>query len=322
MLFAAHESFHIRQGWLRKGLRGIEEHPDLFSREDATDVLGVGRNMVSAIRYWLQATGLTSVKTETADGKRTSRFDQTEFARLLMKHDPFIEDEGSLWFIHYELATNLAQSTTWSWFFNRFGVRHFTQDMFLAHLQRFVDAQGKRKISSHSLEKDFRCFVRTYSRSSDRVGHLSPEENFDCPLSSLNLLEYLPRTKSYRTLTPDEGGLPELLVAYALMRMRSRTPLMSNEISFRDALYAEEYFRLIELSEEDLFDEPSAVAGLELVDRVETVRHKKTGKPTGTVVDRYRYPAQEMEILAGDDVKLTNGTVFGKVAQAVGTPGR
>jgi len=195
--------------------------------------------MVSAIRYWLQATGLTSVKTETADGKRTSRFEQTEFARLLMDHDPFIEDEGSLWFIHYELATNLNQSTTWSWFFNRFGVRHFTQDMFLAHLQRFVDAQGKRKIAPNSLEKDFRCFVRTYSRSADRVGHLSPEENFDCPLSSLNLLEYLPRTKSYRTLTPDEGGLPELLVAYALVRMRARMPLMSNEISFRDALYAE-----------------------------------------------------------------------------------
>jgi hypothetical protein len=179
------------------------------------------------------------VKTETLDGKRVSRFNRTEFARLLMKHDPFIEDEGSLWFIHYELATNLAQSTTWSWFFNRFGVRHFTQDMFLAHLQRFVDAEGKRKISARSLEKDFRCFVRTYARTSDRAGHLSPEENFDCPLSRLNLLEHLPRTKSYRTLTPDEGGLPDLVVAYALARMRSRMPLMTNEISFRDALYAE-----------------------------------------------------------------------------------
>ena len=194
MLFAAHESFHLRQGWLRKGLLG-GEHPDLFTREDATDLLGVGRNMVSAIRYWLQATGLTQIKTETMDGKRISRFDRTEFARLLIRYDPFIEDEGSLWFIHYELATNFAQSTTWSWFFNRFGVRQFTQDMFLAHLQRFVDAEVKRKISPRSLEKDFRCFVRTYSRSSERAGHLSPEENFDCPLSSLNLIEYLPRTK-------------------------------------------------------------------------------------------------------------------------------
>src|SRR5690348_17606538 len=98
MLFAAHESFHIRQGWLRKGLLGIEEHPDLFTREDATDLLGVGRNMVSAIRYWLLASGLATTKTETADGKRTSFFNQTDFARLVLKHDPFIEDEGTLWF--------------------------------------------------------------------------------------------------------------------------------------------------------------------------------------------------------------------------------
>ena len=254
MLFAAHESFHLRQGWLRKGLLGIEQHPDLFNREDATDILGVGRNMVSAIRYWLQATGLASVKIETADGKRISSFSGTDFARLLMQYDPFIEDEGSLWFIHYELATNLVQSTTWSWFFNRFGVRHFTQDMFLAHLQRFVDAEGKRKISVRSLEKDFRCFIRTYSRGSDRADHLSPEENFDCPLTSLNLLEHLPKTKSYRTVTPDENALPELIVAYALARMRSQMRLGMREISFRDALYGEgSPGRVLNLDPEVLF---------------------------------------------------------------------
>ena len=57
-----------------------------------------------------------------------------------------------------------------------------------------------------------------------------------------------------------------------------------------------EYYRLVDMTEEDLFDEPSAVAGLEFVERVEFVLNKKTGKPTGSVVDRYRYPPQEMEI--------------------------
>ena len=69
------------------------------------------------------------------------------------------------------------------------------------------------------------------------------------------------------------------------------------------------------MPEEELFDEPSAVAGLEFVERVEVVLNKKTGKPTGSVVDRYRYPPQEMEI-RGDDVKLTDGTKFGEVVQA------
>ena len=77
-----------------------------------------------------------------------------------------------------------------------------------------------------------------------------------------------------------------------------------------------EYYRLVEMPEEDLFDEPSAVAGLEFVERVEFVLNKKTGKPTGSVVDRYRYPPQEMEIRGGDDVKLTDGAKFGDVVQA------
>ena len=70
------------------------------------------------------------------------------------------------------------------------------------------------------------------------------------------------------------------------------------------------------MAEEDLFDEPSAVAGLQLVERVELVRNKRTGKPTGSVVDRYRYPLQEMEIRGGDEVKLTDGAKFGDIVRA------
>ncbi|MCC6776088.1 MAG: TM0106 family RecB-like putative nuclease [Hyphomicrobiales bacterium] len=75
-----------------------------------------------------------------------------------------------------------------------------------------------------------------------------------------------------------------------------------------------EYFRLRDLPEEDLLDEPQAVAGLEFIERVEIVRTKK-GKPTGSVIDRYRYPMQEMEIRRGDDLKLRTEEKFGEVVQ-------
>ena len=74
-----------------------------------------------------------------------------------------------------------------------------------------------------------------------------------------------------------------------------------------------EYYRLVEMPEEDLFDEPSAVAGLEFVERVEVVVNKRTRKPTGSVIDRYRYPPQEMEIRRGDEMKLTDGAKFGDI---------
>ena len=74
-----------------------------------------------------------------------------------------------------------------------------------------------------------------------------------------------------------------------------------------------EYFRLLGLSDEELLDEPAAVAGLELVGIVEEVRNIKTGKPTGSVVKRYRYPSQECEIREGATLRLRDRTEFGKV---------
>jgi uncharacterized protein len=73
-----------------------------------------------------------------------------------------------------------------------------------------------------------------------------------------------------------------------------------------------EYFRLRDLPEDELPDEPQAIAGLQFVERVEVVRRKNSGKPTGSVVDRYTYPAQEMEIRRGAELKVFEGT-FGKL---------
>jgi uncharacterized protein len=74
-----------------------------------------------------------------------------------------------------------------------------------------------------------------------------------------------------------------------------------------------EYFRLVKLTDEELLDEGAAVSGLELVERVGLVRNKRTGKPTGSVIDRYRYPPQEYEIRPGKKLHLREGKNFGEV---------
>ena len=67
-----------------------------------------------------------------------------------------------------------------------------------------------------------------------------------------------------------------------------------------------EYFRLLELPEEDLFDEPNAVTGLQFV---EQVRQEKR-----SFVHRYRYrPDQEMEIRPGDELNLQDGMKWADV---------
>ena len=63
MRFARHETFHLREGWLTKGLRKViaEGLPDIFLRKDAIEHLGIGSNMVRSLRFWMQATGVYEV---------------------------------------------------------------------------------------------------------------------------------------------------------------------------------------------------------------------------------------------------------------------
>ena len=61
MKFRAHDTFFIRKGWLSKGMKYVHAKDDVFisKNENPMDVLGIGANMVKALRYWLQAVGLT-----------------------------------------------------------------------------------------------------------------------------------------------------------------------------------------------------------------------------------------------------------------------
>ena len=74
-----------------------------------------------------------------------------------------------------------------------------------------------------------------------------------------------------------------------------------------------EFFRLVDLSDEDLLDERKAVSGLEWVDRLGPVISDKTGKPTRSVIDRYTFPFQDCDIRLGDKLNLTDGKTWGEV---------
>ena len=115
MKFRAHDTFYIRKGWLSKGMKYINEKPDVFvsKEENPMDVFGIGANMVKALRYWMQAVGLTE---EPNNGRRTQTF--TPFGRSVFENDRYIEEMGTLQLLHYKLVTNQENATAWYFFFN------------------------------------------------------------------------------------------------------------------------------------------------------------------------------------------------------------
>lgn len=53
-IFSGHETFQCRHLWLKKGYDYAKAGKS-FSAEDAVVELGVGKNMVTSIRFWMRA---------------------------------------------------------------------------------------------------------------------------------------------------------------------------------------------------------------------------------------------------------------------------
>src|SRR5689334_14834769 len=118
-VFSGHESFPLRFTWLIKAVRACEreQERDLFSRPDAVVLLGVGKNMVRSIRSWGLSTGM--LEPEEAVG-RSTRLRPTALGSMLFGEqglDPYMEDPGTTWLIHWALAST-PRMFTWYWAFN------------------------------------------------------------------------------------------------------------------------------------------------------------------------------------------------------------
>lgn len=239
MQFAGHETFHIRDGWLHKGLSVVSKRPDIFLDHHATDTFGIGRNMVDALRYWLIASGMTvEGKIKKSDKSSAHRF--TPLGKIINKKDRFIEEDLSLWALHYQLVTNIEKATAWYWFFNKMPVNRFDTQVCVNYLLRWVEqSEFKKKPNLSSLQKDVSCILRTYSKTNGRKRtEGSPEDSFECPFASLGLVEYLENSDSYK-LNTGKRIIPVHSFAFAISRFASLTKATKNEIGFQELLSAE-----------------------------------------------------------------------------------
>jgi len=209
MAFARHETFYFREGWLTKGLKAVNKDGGVFMAKDAMERLGIGSNMVKALRYWMTATGLT---TENPTGKRVQTL--TRFGEVIYQYDKYLEESMTLWLLHYQLAINDKLATAWYWFFNIFSHKEFDEALFLEELKLWVEAQGEQ-VSEGSLKKDFDCIIGTYCPSKNSVAN--PEDNIVCPLQELGIIEQVDAKKRiYRFTRKNISEMPIELFHYAL----------------------------------------------------------------------------------------------------------
>ena len=183
--FSGHETFPCRYAWLPKAFLALNEDPaGLANEEEAMVSLGVGKNMVRAIRFWVQVTGVAH------PGEKGS-YHITEFGRELLSpqgHDPFLEDIRTLWLLHWKLSTRVEDPLfAWDYLLNRWQRPEISRTEVLSAFQREAERLD-RNLSSVTLQQHFDTFLHTYVPTRGRKGDIQ-EDNLDCPLVELQLIE-------------------------------------------------------------------------------------------------------------------------------------
>ena len=184
MRFSGHESFACRYAWLPKAYRAVASNPATFGdAEQAMVSLGVGKNMVRSIRFWVEVMGV-------AAPQRDKTLVPTRFGEAVFGDDgfdPFLEDIRTLWLLHWNVASR-AEDPLFGWDFllHKWPYIELTRSEALAAFER----ESRRLNTSHSavtLGQHLDVFLHTYVSTHGSSG--PREESLDCPLAELELLE-------------------------------------------------------------------------------------------------------------------------------------
>lgn len=205
--FSGHETFPLRRLWLRKAyfavrdIEGAETAKSVFDKNDGLIRFGVGKNMVWSIRHWAQ---LCRIIEET---EKQGRYRVAPLGDLLFHPtegvDPFMETVGSTWLLHWMVASNHAQATTWYYAFNHLNVGLFDREMLAGPIQELCSRLGRVRASRATIKRDVECFVRSYA---PHTGGTAIEDEVESVLGELGLI----REVTSRTFEFQRGPKPTL----------------------------------------------------------------------------------------------------------------
>lgn len=234
--FAGHETFPLRQMWLKKAfdqaVDGVVPRA-AFADEDAIAKFGVGKNMVAAIRHWALACDVLAEPAGNAD------YPLTEDGRAIFSdtgYDPYAEHPTTAWYCHWCLAGRGKRSTTWYWLFNHVVGPTFTREDLeepLADYAKSIDAN--RRLSPATFSRDIETCIRGYA---PRASGASPEEYAEPMLAELGLI-YEEKKGQFAFRRGPKASLSDGMFAFALLDFWESTASGLSSLPFEAIAYGE-----------------------------------------------------------------------------------
>lgn len=224
--FARHESFHPRYGWLKKAVDGAGSDPGIFTQEDAVVQLGVGKNMVRAIRFWGTAAKLLTTAHNDARPRRPLVVPTRLGSAIFGDEggwDPYCEDPGTLWLVHWLLLAPKSSLPVWWIALNEFPGVEFSADELHSFVVDFINGIGEwDTVQPSSIRKDVDCFLRMYTAATTQA-RATGEDAIDCPFRDLGLVRPASQRRHFRFVAGNKPGLPPHIALYAALDFIART---------------------------------------------------------------------------------------------------
>lgn len=251
--FSGHETFALRAGWPKKAFDAVRRNPGAFSSDDAIARFGVGKNMVRSIRHWATATGV--VEPAGRGESAPTALGAAVFADG--GADPFLEDAGTPWLLHWRLCRQPAPATLFHFVFGVWTGTVIEDAALRASLVPWLERRGDRMPSPATLKRDRQALVNCYAPPA-RTGDL--DDRLATPLAALGLVGL------------DAGGTPVLrrgaaravppwVFAHAVLDTWARRAPGRETLAFSEVVHADASpGRVFGLGED---------AALDVVDRLE-----------------------------------------------------
>lgn len=189
--YTGHETFSCRSYWLKKGYDFLENNFN-FNSPEAPSRLGVGKNMVRSIKFWLKAFALIE--------DNQPSFLAVKIFNTKDGWDPYLEDVNTIWLLHYLLVKH-GYARIYSDFFNEFRKRQ--NEFTFENFERFLKMKLPN-VAENSLKSDINVLKNNYVRHSRK--NVNIEDSFSVFLQEINLIDnvssgiYLFNTRKKKSL--------------------------------------------------------------------------------------------------------------------------
>lgn len=216
--FSGHESFQCKSLWLKKGYDYMTDGHS-FNDIDAVAKLGVGKNMVTSIRFWLRAFGLT--KSDELQPISSYIFDSVEGV------DPYTEDLNTLWLLHFLLVSSEVASLYNLLFIDyQREKKEFRKNDLQSFIKRKCSVPEQRNVyNENTVRKDIGVLLKNYVAPSD----LRTIEDFSALLITLGSI-VSKGNDVYSFKTHEKKDVASEVILFALTRLKGEDRTVSFDI--------------------------------------------------------------------------------------------